>query len=305
MSDQKSTNKKVLRFQKSQAEKKSCPTANPVGTAPKKEWEILSFVTIKEAPFVPGMWAGGRVGTVHPIVDSSKGLYLWGESRHDLNSFLNTVFCVKSGHLAIRSVKRNSDGEVFTVGDKVKTVIHKIGDMNRYKPLNPFIIEKIELTGGEMCIRFEHTKDEFPSTKSALLKSLISLTKRTESFRVGIMDMSGSCPTFTDAPKREKLFTTEDGVDIFEGDVYFFVNTRQFNSIKPYTITMSAPANKEQVRRDAESNGLFVNFCGDQKAKEYIIMNKPCLSFNEAAGCVDGWETVSNLKALAKSKING
>lgn len=36
-----------------------------------------------------------------------------------LNSMLHTGMCVKSGHWLIASVKRNSDGEIFTVGDKL------------------------------------------------------------------------------------------------------------------------------------------------------------------------------------------
>ena len=65
---------------------------------------------------------------------------------------------------------------------------------------------------------------------------------------------------------KKKLFTTEDGVDIFEGDSYYFVNKRTLSHV-----------NKNNVANDINggNNISFVYFSTEQKAKEYIDMNLP------------------------------
>jgi len=68
---------------------------------------------------------------------------------------------------------------------------------------------------------------------------------------------------------KRKLFTTEDGVDIFAGDSYCFVNKCTLSHV-----------NKNNVANDISggNNISFVYFSTEQKAKEYIEMNKPIYS---------------------------
>lgn len=95
---------------------------------------------------------------------------------------------------------------------------------------------------------------------------------------------------------KQKLFTTEDGVDIYEGDKYFeliipgFHNKQCVWNILPYE-------GKSNLIYDQEGNRKHFRlwFSTEKAAEEYIIMNKPCLSLKE----------LNNLKLLnnfAKSR---
>lgn len=108
--------------------------------------------------------------------------------------------------------------------------------------------------------------------------------------------------------QRTKLFTTEDGVDIFEGDNFWYVTPplRVFNDLC-----------------DSMSGGKYVAhsrvgdkfFSTKEKAEEYVLMNKPLLSVNDIvknfrtrlSGSYDNTRLVqiafTDLKELAKSKL--
>lgn len=95
---------------------------------------------------------------------------------------------------------------------------------------------------------------------------------------------------------KQKLFTTKDGVDIYEGDIFYLVmsnfaivkiNTKVINSKEMYDNTFSTK----------------------EKAEEYIILNKPCLSYKEI---FEIWKKDINLYCnitgdiynLVKQKLN-
>jgi hypothetical protein len=63
------------------------------------------------------------------------------------------------------------------------------------------------------------------------------------------------------------IFITEDGVDIFEGNEVFIVN-------KFFSLGFS-----KGVKYNNHKDNKF--FSTKEKAEEYIIMNKPCLSYND------------------------
>lgn len=98
---------------------------------------------------------------------------------------------------------------------------------------------------------------------------------------------------------KQPVFTTEDGVDMFEGDTYFLVRTNY--------ILVSRIANSINV-----SSSSIKRFSTKKAAKNYIICNKPCLSLNEI---LDTFRTVygkdsihyhcfkTNLKSLIKPKL--
>jgi len=101
--------------------------------------------------------------------------------------------------------------------------------------------------------------------------------------------------------KLQPLFTTEDDVDVYEGDKYFRVisnwSTQQENTIYFGEYTYK--------------NDGILRFSTKKAAENYIICNKPCLSFN------DVWNISNNkssdnsyviidkkkLKELVKSKL--
>lgn len=78
------------------------------------------------------------------------------------------------------------------------------------------------------------------------------------------------------APKsfRIPLFKTEDGVDIFEGEIYFALHP----SILQKVVRSTA---HNTINGCSYSNGTFKLFSSEDKAREYIELNKPCLSIND------------------------
>lgn len=158
----------------------------------------------------------------------------------------------------IHSVKRLSDGEVFTVGDKV------IDNLNMI----------FNITGFGLSDNY---------------KSGLSISD----------GKGGRCFNLISKCK-SPLFITEDGVDIFYGDKFYFVSEK-FNKFKCPVENYAS----ENHWRDANMKTFSTKIA----AEEYILMNKPCLSVNDLKSISPNFgahSTVivySRLKELAKSKI--
>lgn len=138
----------------------------------------------------------------------------------------------------IHSVRRRSDGVVFTVGDKIKN-----------NPIDEgFVIEYIWINDSDKIVLANYDKGG-RGTRSAYLQWAQKI--------------------------KQPLFTTEDGVDIYEGDEF-------------YCITV--PNNFEVIKRIG-GDGLAYNeepvrkrcFSTEEAAEEHIILNKPCLSILDIA----------------------
>jgi len=91
------------------------------------------------------------------------------------------------------------------------------------------------------------------------------------------------------------LFTTEDGVDIFKNDTYYVV-WKDFT----FALTNQEPGS-EAVKR------VLTRYSTQEKAEEYILMNKPCLSIKEVqeAYYLSAREHthIDKLITIAKSKL--
>lgn len=95
----------------------------------------------------------------------------------------------------------------------------------------------------------------------------------------------------------EYLFTTDDNVDIYENDIVHVVDNLWF--INEFAANKRMRFTKKNV------------FSTKEKAEEYIILNKPCLSINNVKNnlpynidnCFNE-NTINNLKKLVKYKIN-
>ena len=72
--------------------------------------------------------------------------------------------------------------------------------------------------------------------------------------------------------KLKVLFTTEDGIDIREGDEYYCIEK---NELKPYFNF------RKLIASDGVISDLYLFFSTKEKAEEYILLNKPCLSIND------------------------
>jgi len=160
----------------------------------------------------------------------------------------------------IHSVKRLSDGEIFTVGDSVK--VYEYGSVKT--------IDSMDLV-----------------TKCSSMKQGIWLNYSTGSSHI----------SHATKQKKQPIFLTHDGKDIFEGDKLWYVN-------------------KESLNLDHFQTHANVTFCSNinayfltqKEAQDYIIENKPSLSIKEF------WEItclpLSNaaksvvLEELAKKRLN-
>lgn len=140
----------------------------------------------------------------------------------------------------IYSVKRLSDGEIFTIGDKAQTI-------GKY----PHSITSIQL------------KKDFYNND-----------------RVWIhweKDCGGNWLESIEKCK-EKIFTTEDRVDIFEGDYYYVVyfQKERFGLPKGTDLFTVSKAHKaETLGRDETWSTNCKFFSKKEAAQEYILMNKP------------------------------
>lgn len=159
----------------------------------------------------------------------------------------------------IHSVRRLSDGEIFTVGDKIKS----------YPDDKGFVIKYIWIDTSGSLLLADYNKGS-KSNRSAYLSSSKKM----------------------DPP----LFTTVDGVDIYEGDyVCWISNIINIDSyINDYRL-----ADKAMFK-----DGSVLYFSTREKAEEYIIMNKPCLSIQDLLDTKGVYfEGESKLKELVKSKL--
>ena len=174
---------------------------------------------------------------------------------------------IPNNFIHIRSFRRISDGEIFTIGDIIYDKYNK-----------------------DILYRFE----SFNICKSSQLQfKAISISKNNCSVLAGTIDdrIIKSLPI---------LFTTEDGVDIFEGDDYYYINSTFIN---PWDIIYTCATNSKII----DKNNLdYKRFSTREVAKEYILYNKPCLSLNEVFNLMS-ITSYPNLKEkiedLVKSKI--
>jgi len=144
-------------------------------------------------------------------------------------------------YLTIYSVKRLSDGEIFTVGDNTK-----YGCIDTFYIKNNYLMVTTIL---ESIGRY--------------LKDIILLKK--------------------------PLFTTEDGVDIYNGTNF-------------WNVSIFYILNEFQVTNDIYPLGFIKDgskqFSIKEKAEEYILMNKPCISLKEVLDNYNtkpGYNTPCNL----------
>ncbi len=154
----------------------------------------------------------------------------------------------------IHSVKRKSDGEIFSVGDKT----------------NYGIIESFStISASGMNVRF--TK---PISDSIILKGCSFMPIET-------------------IKKSKPLFTTSDGVNVFEGDTVYFVN-EYFEIIK-------------HIATKEDSLMITTYFSTLEAAEMYCLKNKPLLSFKEISDVCFGWsnsvEYMKIILELAKQKL--
>jgi len=195
-----------------------------------KDYEILSIIHVK----------------TKNIFDKKKEDEFWSKTSNTwIGEFnLNTEYI-------INSIKRKSDNEIFTIGDKLY--------YNGYTGDGNFILKEIE---------FEKAPSDKGTGKLTFIHTHKLLCKWLDIEKL--------------QKDRQPLFKTEDGVDIFEGDEYCYF---RFHS---WTCDMAIANEKFYSQDKFSTNSLY--FSTKEKAEEYILMNKPCLSLNDL---LNNWGEIS------------
>lgn len=177
--------------------------------------------------------------------------------------FMNLKTMLSAANICINSVLRKSDNCVFIIGDDVKLKNNSLS----------FKINKFDINVHDNS------------------KLLISSFENTFIFNLNAIEKF-----------KPVLFTTEDGVDIYEGDRIHQVN----KDFEYYSYYWGIQHGNKGVPFEN-----FKIFSTKEKAEEFIILNKPCLSINDVNNCYNYAphgsiihnKLVENLKELVKSKL--
>lgn len=158
----------------------------------------------------------------------------------------------------IRSVKRLSDGEVFTIGDTI--------DFDGIKKARLLEIE------------FETAPKDKGTGKLCFVNDCINL---------------GKWWSINELTKVKTLIlSTEDGVDIYVGDRFWFIERYD------YTIF-----NAEAISSIGKSPSTKY-FSTEEAAQKYVLKNKPCLSFDDVKRALSlNLNESITLMDLIKSKL--
>ena len=152
----------------------------------------------------------------------------------------------------IRVVKRLSDGEIFKIGDIIKT--NENGRKHQ--------IDSISLANG----------------KDSLKQG------------IWIHYVGGSQHISNTIKAKDKLFTTENGVDIYNGDIYWFVNNYELD----YAHADFFSGNSSSIKY----------FSTKEAADAYMLNNKPCLSLDDIRRSLSlTTPQINELVRLIKAKL--
>lgn len=149
------------------------------------------------------------------------------------------------GNWEIYSIKRLSDGEVFTVGDKIT------GTLSLFEPQKGYV----KITG----FRINNNKLEIEIETGVI----------TDNRDLTYSDGSKGSFSFLTIKKCNSLFATEDGYEIFVGDEYYIV-------MQNFTL------HKYKAEYYSGRNGdTFKYFKEKTNAERYIFENKAVLSLKD------------------------
>jgi hypothetical protein len=181
------------------------------------------------------------------------------KGTYDSDNFFNMdeFRLLSDNRSIITKVKRLSDGEIFSIGDYVKVKLTKTQDT----------IKEFNVLSNHLCVSLN------------------------PGFDISYYNKKGCNITVIEKIK-PPLFTTEEGVDIAEGNRYYSV-------LENYQIIPNI-CNKHGISLNRKEVKYFFY---KEEAEHYIIMNKPCISIKELdLLSIKSWN-ITELKKLVKSKL--
>lgn len=196
--------------------------------------------------------------TGHTISKRKNGLFLSSVNTENIGYFCESNYINSPNH-EIYSIRRISDGEIFTIGDKI---IHK--NPVRY-PIG--IITKLETVSDCIFVETNNYENGF-NTNISLVNKFI----------------------------KKPLFTTEDNVEIFEGNIYYYVDISNIHN-------SWIVKNDKAISIINYNNNDIKIFSTKEATEDYIIMNKPCISLQEILDKAYLNKPIYKLKELVKSKL--
>lgn len=262
---------------------------------------------------------------MYEILSFNLGLNLIAEKIGNIFTLQNIVYTeeqlLNSKNYKIKSIKRLSDGAIFTVGKDAR-LKHWDDNMYRLKAI----------TKTESSFTFELTQDGHRAIYSNIEDFVDPITVKwtkdgvffqknktpiyylyKENVRWNIFGKTVSYPfslradnflCFSTIQARDKflednqpkpLFKSNDGYNIFIGDEYF-------------TISLRGEFIKNVANAECFGTYTFKNI---ESAKEYRLMNTPCMSINDFAKIYTSANSTNPnykqpmaLRALAESKLN-
>ncbi len=188
---------------------------------------------------------------------------------------------LKCDKARIHSVKRN-DGEIFTIGDRLdEKCFRKLSRHSLSEGIHDNIITKIAIVK-------EHASEVAGHLEIQNGKLMFSASNKWNNLNV----------LLSEAIKyKQPLFTTEDGVDIFEGDTFYYVKFKE-NRNSYGRVFEIVIADRPGCIYEPQYEKYFST---KEKAEEYILMNKPVLSLNDIFKDVE--EMRKGLKTFENSQL--
>jgi hypothetical protein len=203
----------------------------------------------------------------------------------------------------VYQVKRLSDGELFTIGDNVRPSNVSPVDYRGFKKITRIDIDN---EGCTICMGHTYfsryvqdvTRDKLVlmTTNDNVNLSLedsywyididYEISKKmicsTQDLNKGIARFSTKekCDEYINSKK--VLFTTEDGVDVYEGDIYWLIT-----GDLSYCGQKASPIDKGRKFGHVYST--------KEKAQEYIELNKPKYSYNQIYDFIKKQESTNNM----------
>lgn len=188
----------------------------------------------------------------------------------------------------ILTVKRLSDGGIFTIGDKI-AFANTSGELIK--------IDLQETMSSHVRLFFKDGRYLTMDWVNKPKPPLFTTTDGVDVYRcdpVYIVSLENAKQYIKDHTK-VKLFTTEDGVDIYEYDLFYRVNPDVWKITEEKAFEKRTPELVKQY-------SWFKFFSTRAMAEEYILMNKPLLSVKEVFQHLN-LGNLNSLKQYAKSKL--
>ena len=174
---------------------------------------------------------------------------------------------LKCDNARIHSVKRK-DGEIFTIGD----IVTNKGE----------IINEFEIIDNKLKVWFIHPSYSCPS-KPKNNRSITGCGNMNFNWLKNIVKV------------KKPLCTTEDGVDIYLGNKSWILHKNSWY-LSPAAIVHN---NSNWTPNENEAHWRFST---KEKAEEYILLNKPCLSYDDVQEYLKV-KDCNKVLDLAQSKI--